>query len=130
MALSRQQLEELKQIMESRCVALAAEIHADASRTRDEAAGTLAVGHLDSGDAAVADQIADLGNAELTRDLGELRDMEAAQARLSAGSYGQCIDCHEEIEYRRLRAQPEASRCIDCQRIHDATHAHPATPKL
>lgn len=45
---------------------------------------------MDSGDATVADQIVDLGNAELSRELGEL---EAAQARLDADRFGQCIDC-------------------------------------
>ena len=55
MALSRQQLDELKRIVESRCVVLADEIRADASRARDESAGELAGGHMDSGDAAVAD---------------------------------------------------------------------------
>ena len=130
MALSRQQFDELKRLVESRCVALAAEIQADASRVRNDSAGALADGHMDSGDAAVADQIADLDNAELARDLHELRELEAARARLDAGSFGQCVDCHEEIGYRRLRVQPAATRCFDCQRIHESTHAHSTTPKL
>jgi RNA polymerase-binding transcription factor DksA len=129
-ALSRQQFDELKRLVENRCVALAAEIQADASRVRHDSAGALAAGHMDSGDAAVADQIADLDSAELERDLRELRELEAAQIRLDAGTFGQCIDCQEEIEYPRLRAQPAAARCFDCQRIHENTHAHPATPKL
>jgi len=129
-ALSRQQFEELKRVVESRCVTLAAEIQADASRVRNDSAGALADGHMDSGDAAVADQIADLDTAELERDLRELRELEAAQARIDAGSYGKCIDCQEGIEYFRLRAQPAASRCFNCQRTHESTHAHPPTPKL
>ncbi len=130
MALTRQQQDELKHIMESRCLALADEIRAGASRARDESADTLASGHLDSGDAAVADQIVDLDNAELLRDVRELRELEAAQARLGAGSFGQCIDCQKEIGYPRLRAQPAAVRCVECQRTYESTHAHPATPKL
>jgi DnaK suppressor protein len=129
-ALSRQQFDELKRLVENRRLALAAEIQADASRARDDSAGMLAGGHMDSGDAAVADQIVDLDNAELSRDLHELRELEAARARFDAGSFGQCIDCREEIGYSRLRAQPAASRCVDCQRIYESTHAHPATPKL
>ena len=118
MALRRRQLDELKRIVENRCVALAAEIHADESRARRSCRHACGRAFGQRG-CIRADQIADLGNAELTRDLGELRDMEAAQARLSAGSYGRCIDCHEEIEYARLRAQPGALRCIDCQRIYE-----------
>ena len=85
---------------------------------------------MDSADAAAVDQIVDLDNAELARDLRELRELEPAQARFDAGSFGQCIDCHEEIEYARLRAQPGALRCIDCQRIYENTHAHSAAPKF
>jgi DnaK suppressor protein len=129
-ALSREQFDELKRIVDSRRVALADEIREDASRAREQSAGTLAGGHMDSGDAAVADQIVDLGNAELARDLLELRELEAARARLGAGSFGHCIDCQEQIEYTRLRAQPAALRCIDCQRIYEGTHARPATPTL
>jgi RNA polymerase-binding transcription factor DksA len=36
----------------------------------------------------------------------------------------------QRIEYPRLRAQPGALRCIDCQRIYENTHAHPVTTKL
>jgi len=130
MALSRQQLSELKNILETRCMVLDAEIRADASRVRDESVATLTRGQGDSGDGAMADQIADLGNAELLRDVNELRELQAAQARFDDGSFGRCLDCNEEIEYSRLRAQPAASRCLDCQRRYEATHVHAATPKL
>ncbi len=130
MALSRQQLNELKSIVESRCLALDAEIRADTSRARDAAAGTAAAGGMDKADVAIADQAADLGNAELMRDLHELRELQDAQTRLATGSYGRCIDCGTDIAYSRLRAQPAASRCLACQQIYDSTHAHAATPKL
>jgi len=129
-ALSRQQLNELKNILKTRCMVLDAEIRADASRVRDESVATLSRGEGDSGDAAMADQIADLGNAELLRDVSELRELQAAQVRFDDGSFGRCLDCNEEIEYFRLRAQVGASRCLDCQRRYESTHAHAATPKL
>ena len=130
MALSRQQLDELKTIVESRCLALDAEIRADTSRARDAAAGTASAGGMDKADVAIAEQTADLGNAELMRDLHELRELQDAQARLATGSYGRCIDCGADIPYPRLRAQPAASRCVACQQRYDSTHAHAATPKL
>lgn len=130
MALNRQQLDELNTIVESRCLALDAEIRADTSRARDAAASTVSAGGMDRGDAAVADHTADLGNAELMRDLRELRELQDAQARLATGSYGQCIDCRSDIPYSRMRAQPAASRCVACQQRYDSTYAHPPTPKL
>jgi len=35
-----------------------------------------------------------------------------------------------DIDYNRLRANPAALRCIDCQRQYEKTHAVPAGPRL
>lgn len=130
MALNGQQLKEFESLLESRCRTLDAEIRADTSHARDAAAGTASAGGMDKADVAIADQAADLGNAELMRDLRELRELEDAQARLAIGSYGRCVDCNSDIPYARLRAQPAASRCIACQQVYDSTHARAPTPKL
>lgn len=45
----------------------------------------------------------------------ELRQVEAALARIEAGTYGLCIDCGMDIPPARLQAAPEAPRCIACQ---------------
>ena len=78
----------------------------------------------------MADLLSDLANAETTRDLTELREIEAAAVRIRDGSYGLCADCGIEIPLGRLRVKPEAVRCIDCQSVHEKTFAHPAEPKL
>lgn len=46
--------------------------------------------------------------------LGELKEIRAALARMSAGSYGRCVDCGEAIAEGRLRVMPHASKCADC----------------
>jgi len=43
------------------------------------------------------------------------RQVEAALDRIDAGEYGECQSCGEEIEPRRLEAQPEAPLCLECQ---------------
>jgi RNA polymerase-binding transcription factor DksA len=45
----------------------------------------------------------------------ELIEIEAAQARVEAGRYGICEDCHEAIPLARLRAMPAARRCAICE---------------
>lgn len=45
----------------------------------------------------------------------ELRLVEDALSRMEAGTYGLCIDCGTEIPAARLKAAPEAARCIACQ---------------
>ncbi len=44
-----------------------------------------------------------------------LTRIEAALRRHANGEYGGCVECEEEIGYARLKAQPEAPFCIDCQ---------------
>jgi RNA polymerase-binding protein DksA len=130
MPLSKKQIEELAHKIEARRDALLAEIRADVARARDESFGELAGPAHDTGDEAVADLLSDLANAETTRDLTELREIEAAGARIRDGRYGPCADCGSEIPLGRLRIKPEAARCIDCQSVHEKTFAHPAEPKL
>lgn len=45
----------------------------------------------------------------------ELAAIDAALARIAAGTYGQCMDCGADITPQRLQVAPEAARCIDCQ---------------
>ena len=44
-----------------------------------------------------------------------LTRIEAALRRHAGNEYGPCMACEEEIGYARLKAQPEAPLCIDCQ---------------
>jgi len=44
-----------------------------------------------------------------------LARIDAALARLDAGTYGDCFDCGDEISGKRLRALPFAVRCIACE---------------
>jgi RNA polymerase-binding transcription factor DksA len=130
MALTVEQRAELERIIAARYEALTAEIHAEVDRSREETFGAVAGPVTDTGDEAVADLLSDLDTAEVSRDLTELRDLEAARERLAAGTYGQCIDCGAEITYPRLLAYPVAKRCLECQRIHEKTYAHQPEPKL
>jgi len=43
------------------------------------------------------------------------RQVDAALSRIDAGEYGECVGCGEEIDPRRVEAQPEAPMCIQCQ---------------
>ncbi len=130
MPLTPEQLATLRGAIHGRREALDAELRRDAARSREESFGALAGPVTDKADEAVADLISDIDHAELSRDLAELRELAAAAARLAAGSYGRCADCGSEIGFERLRAQPAALRCAECQRVHEKTFAQPGTPKL
>jgi RNA polymerase-binding protein DksA len=49
-----------------------------------------------------------------------LEQVEEALERQRAGTYGVCEDCGRAIDPERLRARPEATLCIDCQRHREA----------
>lgn len=46
--------------------------------------------------------------------LQEIAQIDAALARIAAGTYGACEGCGEPIDEQRLRALPYAARCIEC----------------
>lgn len=123
MPLTRQQGTELRGALDERRRALLAELREDAARARRDQFGELAGPTPDAADESVADLIGDLDQADLSRDLAELRAVEAARSRLAEGSYGVCVECGGEIGYERLRANPAALRCIECQRRFEKTHA-------
>lgn len=57
----------------------------------------------------------DLEFALDARESAELAAIDAALARIEDGSYGICVDCGADIAAARLRAAPEALRCVACQ---------------
>ena len=84
----------------------------------------------DIGDQSVADALADLSLALIDRHIQEVRDIEAARARIRDGRFGACADCGDEIGFDRLLAYPTALRCVRCQRQRERTYAHEGTPTL
>lgn len=61
-------------------------------------------------------------SAEELRDTAELREIDAALRRIEEGSYGLCSVCGIAIPLARLRVQPTAERCVDCQERHERQH--------
>jgi DnaK suppressor protein len=44
-----------------------------------------------------------------------LARIDAALARLDAGTFGSCVECEDDISEKRLRALPFALRCQACE---------------
>lgn len=130
MTLTPRQLDELRLAIARRRDALIAELRRDAGRAREESFAAIAGTTPDTGDESVAALLADLDQSELTRDLEELRGLEAARKRLADGGYGVCADCGADIEFERLKAAPGALRCVVCQTRHEKTFAGAAGASL
>jgi RNA polymerase-binding protein DksA len=84
----------------------------------------------DSGDVSLADALADLNILRADRQINELRDIDAAFARMKAGEFGVCVDCGADIPAQRLLAYPTAKRCMACQERHEQLFAQEGRPKL
>jgi RNA polymerase-binding protein DksA len=119
-ALSDAQRHDIEQRLQQRERALRDDIHRemDKSDGYEQLAGEVP----DPGDAATADQLIDTNNAEIGRDLGELRAVSAALRRIHEPDFGLCIGCGVEIPFERLQANPSAQRCFACQELYEHTH--------
>ena len=69
------------------------------------------VGRLSRMD-AIQMQSMDLAREERRR--ARMGQLDAALGRLAAGEYGYCLACGGGIAYKRLEADPAASRCVEC----------------
>lgn len=58
----------------------------------------------------------------------ELARIDATLARMRDETFGECVDCGEEIEEKRLMALPTAARCMSCQEAREP--ARGAAPTL
>ena len=82
------------------------------------------------GDKSVGGAFADLKLAIIDRHIQELRDIDAASARMKDSSYGVCAGCGDDIPFERLMAYPTAKRCLACQARRESSYRHQATPTL
>ena len=116
------QQDDLRRVLDERRALLLEELARDAGRVREERFGELAGSVHDLADESIAALLSDVGNAELSRDVAELREVDAARRRLAEGVYGICVDCGSDIGLQRLHAEPAAARCIECQARHEKTY--------
>ena len=65
------------------------------------------------------DRATDLENQEALEaiensEMHEIHQIQDVLRRISEGTYGICVECGEEIDPKRLKALPTATRCISC----------------
>jgi DnaK suppressor protein len=97
---------------------LVAEVVALAKRERDVSVNQRIDDGGTGGDSA--DVATELFEQELALGLAQhvrsrLSDLDDALTRIENGEYGLCADCGEAINPERLRALPQARRCVGCQ---------------
>jgi len=110
--LTQQQLEQLHSVLEDKRQQLQAQLESTNPDTKPVALDQQSVGRVSRIDAIQQQQMA-LANQQQSTQL--LQRIELALQRIESGEYGFCFQCGEPIAFERLRAQPFAGLCIDCQ---------------
>lgn len=128
--LSRDQLDALGGLLRGRAEALRVFIAAARRSPDGRYADTTGAVHTLS-DESFAELTAALSQMNYSKATDELREVEAAMARLRDGSYGTCADCGQRISYARLHVAPESRRCAVCQaKAEDRRGGRDQTPSL
>ncbi|MCZ7667497.1 MAG: TraR/DksA C4-type zinc finger protein [Chloroflexi bacterium] len=61
----------------------------------------------------------DLSQALQTFEEKQLVQIEIALKAIAQGNYGRCQYCQQPIPLERLQVMPNATMCVDCQRLYD-----------
>jgi len=113
--MDKQQLAHFEKIINERREHLRKDILEHLDAVDDNSVAELYGRVHDSGEESIADMLVDMNFKSLEQESRDVAAMESALVRIRSGSYGQCIDCGEEIEVERLEANPAAERCYSCQ---------------
>ena len=121
--LNQEQIEHLGRLMDERWTREFGEIRSLlASGGELQQHTALGQREADTSDEALLNSLSATNQALIQQNLQDVRDVAAARQRLAAGTYGECTDCGVHIPAARLKATPEAARCIHCQKAWEKKH--------
>lgn len=74
------------------------------------------IGRVSRGDALMNQQMAQSNQRSLET---QKLKIESALRRIDKNEYGYCLSCGDTMDKKRLDLFPEATLCIDCQKMHE-----------
>ena len=117
-ATNRSRDHELRKMLEDRRRELVCEVQGKIRDGRRDHANDGAV--LDEGECSEVDAREEIGFALIQMEAETLKKIDTALRRLGEGTYGECLECGDEIPEARLRALPFAVRCKECEEAREA----------
>ena len=75
----------------------------------------------DEGDRANTSLAKEIRLGQKSRDHALLNAVNEALKQISEGTFGECLNCGQEINVKRLEAIPSVRYCITCQELIDST---------
>ena len=110
-----------KQLLDMRATLLAQMAEQRGGQVSRAEAASAHFGHPEDSPAQLATE-KEIEFAIGEHEIVELGTIDAALARIEAGTYGDCVGCGVHIPKARLQATPEALRCIPCQEQFEKKH--------
>ena len=131
-SLTPSEIARFRERLRARDLELRTQIHSALVNSEDKTYAEVAGRVLDSAEQSVADLLADDKINAIEKEVAEQADVVSALARITDGTYGECVDCGDEIGAKRLEAYPTAKRCIRCQTHYETQFrgGRDATPSL
>jgi DnaK suppressor protein len=115
--MDRKSIGRLKKLLEARH----RELRLGLARTQREARTPQHDYGKDEGDRANTALAREIDLGQRSRDRALLSAVDAALKRISGSTFGECLNCGQEINVKRLEAIPWVRYCITCQELIDGT---------
>jgi DnaK suppressor protein len=109
----------MKAILEERRREIMSEVQGRMRDVRAEGANGAVQGVLDAAESSELDIQDEIEFALIQMKAETLNKIDEALRRLEEGTYGNCFECGDEINEKRLRALPFAVRCKDCEEARE-----------
>ncbi|PYX63114.1 MAG: RNA polymerase-binding protein DksA [Acidobacteria bacterium] len=97
------------------------ELRLGLAQTRQEMLAAQHDSGKDEGDRANTSLARELQLGQKSRDRALLSAVDGALWRINQGTFGECLNCGQEINAKRLEALPWVRYCITCQELIDGT---------
>lgn len=96
----------------------------DRALLEERSPSDLHVAHLSQHPADYGTELSDAEREDAVRGAveREIAQIKAALQRIDDGTYGTCVVCGKKIPAARLKARPEAVRCIEHQQEYEQTY--------
>jgi DnaK suppressor protein len=89
----------------------------DLAKTRNAEEETIEEATQDIADKAVSSYTREFLYSLSDTDRTTLVQIDEALARITEGTYGNCLNCAQPMAEKRLTAVPWAPHCVDCQEL-------------
>ncbi|HOV89915.1 MAG TPA: TraR/DksA family transcriptional regulator [Syntrophorhabdaceae bacterium] len=114
-----------QEVFKKRLLEMRRDILNKAKKLKEDSYSLGTDGIQDMADAASNTYNVDILMSISDNDIKLLKEIDNAIDKIDSGTYGICEECEEEINEKRLDANPVARYCINCKRLMEQKRTWP-----